>query len=451
MTLIPNEIFLNGGDKFKTGAHHHMLNVLGKFDRHEYRFFMLNWARRHYKTTLIINLLLKECFKNPSSVYTYVAPTYKQAKNIMWDDPNMLFTYVPQAQIIRSSRQELMLEFKNKSILRLLGGDDPDKLRGINTTGIVFDEWAVFAHPKTTWEEIFTPIIRKDTDRWAMFIFTPKGQNYCYEMWCKAQNNPEWFTHELRASKAGIIPKDQYALAKKDTDPLLFAQEYECAFIAEEEMTFITSAMIEATKLIKPIYPFVKKLVSVDPSLGGDECVNYYMENFKVKKQTIGHWNDSKVIAAEDLALASEFDCKNICVDYIGLGEGVYSRISEVKGFNAIAVDARNKSVDPACYNLKASMWWTVRKMFLDKKIPYPEDMELRRQLSSVKFVFKNGLIACEDKTLTKKRVGHSPDRADCYVQGVYTMINLEPERVEDSYDMQDDNVVEEYEECGDM
>ena len=63
MTLIPNEIFLNGGDKFPTGAHEYMLDVLGRFDRKEFRFFMLNWARRHHKTTLAVNLLLKECFK----------------------------------------------------------------------------------------------------------------------------------------------------------------------------------------------------------------------------------------------------------------------------------------------------------------------------------------------------------------------------------------------------
>lgn len=450
MITIPNEIFLNGGDKFSSGAHVHMLDILGKFDRKEYRFFMLNWARRHYKTTLIINLLLKECFNNPG-VYTYVAPTYRQAKNILWDDPDMLFAYAPKEHIKRSSRQELMLEFSNGSILRLFGGDDPDKLRGVNTKGIVFDEWAVFAYPKTIWEEIFLPILRKDTDRWAVFIFTPKGQNYCWDMWNKAENNEEWYTNELRASKSGIIPKSEYDKAKKEIDPLLFAQEFECAFIAEEEMTFITSAMIESTKLATPIYPFIKKLVGIDPALGGDECVLYYMENFEVKKQIIGHWNDSKVIAAEALALASEFGCKDICMDFIGLGEGVYSRLSEIRGFNAIKIDGRNKSPDPACYNLKAYMWWMVRKLFVDKKIPYPKDLELRRQLSNVKFRFKNGLLICEDKADTKKRVLHSPDRADCYVQSVYTMFKIDPIKKEDTYEIIDDEMEEEYIEYGDI
>jgi hypothetical protein len=415
-----------------------MLNVLGIFDRNEYRFFMLNWARRHHKTTLIINILLKECLKNPNSVYTYVAPTYKQAKNIMWDDPDMLFLYAPKEYIKRTSRQELMIEFTNGSILRLMGGDDPDKLRGINTKGIVFDEWAVFGHPKTIWQEIFLPILRKDKDRWAIFIFTPKGQGECYSMWCNAMKNEEWFIHELRASQSGLIPTNELRKAKKEIDPLLFAQEFECAFIADEEMTFITSSMIESVKLIETKYPFEKKLVGIDPALGGDECVIYYMKNFKVKKQVIGHWQDSKVIAAEALALASEFDCSNICVDYIGLGEGVYSRLNEIKHINAIPVDSRNKSGDPVCYNKKAEMWWRVRKLFLDKKIPYPEDLELRKQLSSVKFRFRNGLLCCEDKEKTKKKVGCSPDRADDYVQTAFTMLTLNPEHMVDSYDAQE-------------
>jgi hypothetical protein len=442
--MIPNEIFLNGGDKYKTGAHNHILNVLKCFDQKKYRFFMLNWARRHRKTTMILNLLIKECMKHKNSIYTYVAPTYNQAKKIIWQDPDMLNTYLPIEYVKRKSTQDLLIEFVNGSLLRILGGDDPDKLRGINTIGIVFDEWSVFAHPKTIWQEIFQPILRQDINRWAMFIFTPKGQNECYKMWCDAQNNPEWFTSELKASTAKIIPIEEYRKAKRETDPLLFAQEYECAFIAEEEMTFITSVMIESVKLIIPKYPFIKKLVSIDPALGGDECVIYYMENFKVKKQLIGHWQDSKVIAAEAAVIANEFKCKNICVDYIGLGEGIYSRLNEMN-FNTIAVDVRNKSVDPACFNLKASIWWICRKLFLDKKIPYPEDLELRRQLSSVKFEFKNGLIAAEDKSKTKKRVGHSPDRGECYTQGIYTMVELEAEKVVDSYDFDNNNIEEEY------
>ena len=197
--------------------------------------------------------------------------------------------------------------------------------------------------------------------------------------------------------------------------------------------------MLESIKDIEPKYPYTKKLISIDPALGGDCCPIFYMENYKVIKQNIGHWQDSKHIAAEAFVMGQEKGCRNYAVDYIGLGEGVYSRINDFNQ-NVTACDARTKANDTICYNMKASMWWFVRRLILDKKIPYPKDLKLRQQLCSVKFEFRSGLIIAEDKAKTKKRIGCSPDLADAYVQGIYEMWNnVEPERVEDSFDFDDD------------
>jgi hypothetical protein len=81
--------------------------VLRAFDRKEARFFILNWARRHRKTTTAINILSKEAVKNPNSVYLYVGPTYKQAKNIIWRDPNMLSKWKAKEYIEKKVEQEL--------------------------------------------------------------------------------------------------------------------------------------------------------------------------------------------------------------------------------------------------------------------------------------------------------------------------------------------------------
>jgi hypothetical protein len=57
-----------------------------------------------------------------------------------------------------------------------------------------------------------------------------------------------------------------------------------------------------------------------------------------------------------------------------------------------------------------------------NRKIPYPKDEELRRQLSSVRYkvVNSNGKIQLEPKDETKKRLKRSPDRADAFVYGVW-------------------------------
>ena len=49
-------------------------------------------------------------------------------------------------------------------------------------------------------------------------------------------------------------------------------------------------------------------------------------------------------------------------------------------------------------------------------------DMELKKQLSSVRYEYSgvNQRIKCEPKTITKQRLGRSPDRADAFVMGVW-------------------------------
>jgi len=50
------------------------------------------------------------------------------------------------------------------------------------------------------------------------------------------------------------------------------------------------------------------------------------------------------------------------------------------------------------------------------------EDKELQRQLTAPTYLIKNGKIKIEEKDNIKKRLGRSPDRADTYVMGLYTL-----------------------------
>ena len=99
--------------------HKWQLEILKVFDERVARFFLLCWHRRARKTTLILNLLIRECVKNPKKVYGYIAPTYTQAKSIIWRDPNMLDKYLPKELVLRKNESELYAEFDNGSILAI--------------------------------------------------------------------------------------------------------------------------------------------------------------------------------------------------------------------------------------------------------------------------------------------------------------------------------------------
>lgn len=206
------------------------------FDAKSARFFLVNWHRRARKTTLALNILIRECVANPKRRYGYLTSTYKAAKNIVWRDPNMLKSYLPDGLVKKFNDSELFVEFTNGSILSLHGADDPDSLRGIDFAGVVVDEWPLVK--REVWEEIIRPIIAQDINRWAFFIFTPKGKNHAWQYWAKAKDSKEWKTYILKSSESGLIPAIELEKMKAEIPERVYLQEMECEFSDDASAVF---------------------------------------------------------------------------------------------------------------------------------------------------------------------------------------------------------------------
>ncbi len=167
-----------------------------------------------------------------------------------------------------------------------------------------------------------------------------------------------------------------------------------------------------------------KRGVICDPSLGGDECVINVMEDGKIllQKILIGE-RDTMKIAGEMLTLARQFNNNNFALDTIGIGQGIADRLNEMNAGYILRINSAESAKQPERFaNLRAEMWWYAMEQVLDKKIPYVEDEETRRQLLAVRFkvINSNGCIQLEPKADTKKRLGRSPDRADAWIYGVW-------------------------------
>jgi len=434
MVALPVKRFTDEG-----GHHKWHLEMLYAFDGgrlHDksplLRYFWLNWHRRARKTTLALNLLIRECCRNPRSIYDFVAPTYKQAKSIIWQDPDMLDSFLPDRNVFGWDKNstDLMVRFENKSILKLKGADNPDSLRGPRANGVWFDEWALMEAAGIM--AIYQPILAEDRNRWAGFSFTPKGCNHAKEGIEKAENNPNCFVSTLPADISGIFTPEELEEARLAMPPELFQQEFMCSFIAEEEMTFITSASLEALRHLIRIEDKPRTFISVDPATGGDECVAKVFCSTKELEQKIYHLPDEMKIVAELQVLAMTHGTKNFVIESVGLGGGIASRLRQL-GFNVFDFEPGSKALDSDHFaNLKAEMWWEVSKMVRNGKCDYPEDMKTRQQLSSVKYKVQSnsGKLICEPKDLTKKRLGNSPDRADAWVIAMYHMNYFEPDNI---------------------
>ncbi len=184
--------------------------------------------RRAGKTVACINDLIRGAItcEKPDPRFAYIAPHFVQAKDVAW-------TYVKQfvqpidGAVINES--ELRVDLPNGGRVRLYGADNYDRMRGIYLDGVVLDEVADF-DPRA-WPEVIRPAL-SDRQGWAIFIGTPKGRNFFWQVYEESQKNPDWFSLLLRSSDTGIVAEAELADARVMMTPEQYAQEYECSFDA---------------------------------------------------------------------------------------------------------------------------------------------------------------------------------------------------------------------------
>tara|TARA_R110002110_G_scaffold142015_6_gene330115 strand:- start:781 stop:2112 length:1332 start_codon:yes stop_codon:yes gene_type:complete len=197
------------------------------------RFSVVVCHRRFGKTVMAVNKLIKDLVSakhkglaRPRAVY--VAPLYRQAKQIAWDYAKFYCENLPN---FKPNESELRIDFLGDCRLFLIGADNPDSVRGIYADSVVLDEYAQM-NPKM-WSEVLRPAL---TDRKgsAMFIGTPKGKNVFWDLYkfAKDKDNIDWSSHLFKASSTNYVDEGELLAAKNDMTEEEYAQEYECSWEA---------------------------------------------------------------------------------------------------------------------------------------------------------------------------------------------------------------------------
>ena len=198
--------------------------------------------RRFGKTVFSINELIKRSLiaNISSSRYGYVAPYYKQAKQIAWDYIKYFSAPIPG---VKYNESELRCDFPNGARISLFGADNPDAMRGLYFDGVVLDEY------KDMSPRIFTEIIRpalSDRKGWAIFIGSAQGGTTFHDLYEKVKDNDNWLVKVHRASETGIIDNEELADAKNIMDEDEYNQEYECLWEASIKGAYYGKQLIEA-------------------------------------------------------------------------------------------------------------------------------------------------------------------------------------------------------------
>ncbi len=407
------------------------------------RFNILEVHRRARKSTGVINLLIRECLRNKKKPYTYVAPLKTQAKKIVWTDPNMLWNHLPPKDQKpfrwKVNEQEMYITFIDTGcILRIMGGDDIGALKGVDTQGLCLDEFA--EQKREVWDEVFEPIIRQDITRWVCFIYTPKPASYAVELFdraaCIAEGYPlptngraekclrQWYAARLIADETGIIPKAELEESRATQPHAQFDQEYQCARVTEEEFTLITSAMLSKLPKDVPTPTVGGGIISIDPSLGGDECSMgaYVGKQGKCVAEINLRTEDPDVIVAQAMIMSAETGIHNFILDTIGIGQSVLSPLSKVAKGSVIPFVSSHRSSDPQRFhNKRAEMWYYVREKVRKREVECPKDLEIIRQIPfATRYDPKNGKYLIIPKTKIKEELKCSPDRAERWGMAIF-------------------------------
>jgi hypothetical protein len=190
------------------------------------RFRVVVAGRRFGKTHLSIREL---CFhaRKPNQEVWYVAPTYRQAKQIVWRKLKYKLQDLNWAKKINES--ELTILLKNGSVISLKGADNADSLRGVGLDFMVMDEFADV--DEEAWTEVLRPTLA-DKQGKALFIGTPKGiGNWAHDLYTMPLEQPNvWASFQYTTIDGGQVKAEEIESAKRDLDERTFRQEFLATF-----------------------------------------------------------------------------------------------------------------------------------------------------------------------------------------------------------------------------
>ena len=326
---------------------------------------------------------------------------------------------------------------KSHSIINFRGFREQGRhnIKGLEGVDILWVDEAQAITKETL--DIIIPTIRKDKSKvyWTMNRFLEGDP--VYEAF---YNRPDCLHIPISYLENPFCPQkmiDEANICKSKS-----LEDYEHIWLGKPlkeggVLNVVTPGMYKALEGISFNRPITKRLLSGDPSLGGDECVAYILnENGRKLDELFLHERDEMKIAGLWVAFANRNNVNDFVIDIIGF-KGIADRIRELKpGCNMIENIGSGKSSNPDSYlNLRAEIYLYAMQEIIDKRVEYFDDPEMIKQLCDIQIKpLSSQKVKIEAKDEIRKRTGKSPDRADSYVQGVWGLQWCKPWRRKDVY-----------------
>lgn len=198
------------------------------------RFNVLVCGRRWGKTTLAIDRLMQPVLQGKPAAW--FAPTYKNLGEA-WRDVKKALAPL----IRRISEQDHRLELLTNGVVDFwsLDGATAETTRGRKYALAIIDEAALVENLESVYQEVIRPTLT-DLRGGAWFLSSPRGFNYFKTLFDYGQDplRPLWKSWQMPTVSNPHIDAAEIELARQDTLPSRFNQEYLAQFVAFEGAVF---------------------------------------------------------------------------------------------------------------------------------------------------------------------------------------------------------------------
>lgn len=270
------------------------------FHETDKRWMVLVVHRRAGKTTAAINYLQRSALSKKGTNYAYIAPTYKMAKSVVWDIIKKYSSFIPGVEYRET---DLTIVYPNRSKITLYGAENPDRLRGIGLSGVVFDEYG--QQPNNIFTEVIRPTLI-DNQGYAIWIGTPQGKNEFYRLYEKRKDDSEWFVRHLTVTDTGIINIEEIENLRKTMSNEEYLQELYCSFDSATKGAVYAESLRKARDenriYILPVQRDKKVYTVWDIGVGQAMAVGFY-QKVNGKVYMIDYWQGTENEGIDQAAL----------------------------------------------------------------------------------------------------------------------------------------------------
>jgi len=238
--------------------------------------------------------------------------------------------------VIRKAEREVVIP--GGGLVAVRSADNPDALRGEGLDFVVMDE-AAYIMPEA-WIEAIRPALSDRLGR-ALFISTPRGRNWFWDIHRKGGVEPDWSSFTYPTSANPFMPEGEIEAARAELPEITFRQEYLAEFVDSEGAVF---RRVHDAACLEPIEPQPGQYVGgVDVAASVDYTVITVLDAQTKEMVAMDRFNrvDYPVLEDRIAAAYSRWNLTGMVIEANSIGQGVIDHLQN-RGMNIIPFTTTN-------------------------------------------------------------------------------------------------------------